>query len=273
MSATTTLAGSTAKVTGLTYHNVQALNEVAELMTTLDGTTKSTATFTDPRFAAHELTEVIAGLPKGSTRHSLHAVLRKVRVAAEQAQAEDWDQAAADVEADQQQNEPTTDEPAADDEAEDWSGMTKSTAVLAALVELGEPVKADRVAATLAAHGRDADKNITQAMSALQKAGKATNVGGGLWAAGEGVEVDAETTRKAGKAKVAPVNHPGVPRDAERADRYVDSDGHCLLPHHAAWSVEKFGKARDYDTCPFDHSDPRAALRAAAAEAAYEGEV
>lgn len=71
-----------AKITGLTYSNVQALNELADELPTLVTVTATTATFTDAGAGAHDVGALIGRLPgRGHPKASLHAVRRKLAAA------------------------------------------------------------------------------------------------------------------------------------------------------------------------------------------------
>ncbi len=79
------------KITGLSAHNVRALQDIGSQLLT-EGvaveTTSTTATFdASPRLAWSAVNFVLNRLPKGSTRHSLHAVLRRLNKAHNDAEA------------------------------------------------------------------------------------------------------------------------------------------------------------------------------------------
>lgn len=149
-------------------------------------------------------------------------------------------------------------------ETADWTGMSKSEAVKAAMLEAGggEPVSAKQVEAVLVAHGR-ADTNITQAMSALKAKGQASNPSKGMWLLEAGVEM--------GEGKARATRSPVVEQTKDKSKIL------CNMPCHfplRADEVDEDGnwewKPRDYDECEYSH-DRGTLERERARERAGEG--
>lgn len=75
------------KITGLTSHNVVALRASIQADPPVVELTATTATFLmEPRQALRLVNDTIACLPRDTTRHSLHAVRRKLERAVEATQ-------------------------------------------------------------------------------------------------------------------------------------------------------------------------------------------